>query len=109
MNTFKNQLSIRINGDAPEDLVDLVDLTISREKRALGDHFCEDRADGPHVDGQGIGLGSEEDLRRTVPQSHNLMCERSDRRHKCTGKTEVGNLKDTVAGNKNVLRLQVTG
>ena len=50
-----------------EDLEELVDLRVAGEQRSLGGHFCEDRADCPHVHGQRVGLAAEEDLRWAVP------------------------------------------
>lgn len=53
--------------DVPEDFVDLIDLGVAWEKRALLDHFCEDTADGPHIDGRRVMTRSEQDFRRSIP------------------------------------------
>ena len=90
-----------------EDLVELVDLGIAGEQGALGHHLDEDGADGPHVDGGGVGLRSEEDFGRAVPQGNDLVGEGSDGGAEGPGQTKVGQLEASVAGNEEVLRLEV--
>ena len=58
--------------DRPEDLEYLVDLRVSGKQRALGHHLRQDRAHGPHVHGQRVGLAAQQDLRGAVPEGHNL-------------------------------------
>lgn len=42
------------------------------EQRLLGCQFSEDGARAPHVNGGGIAGRTQENLRRAVPQRHNL-------------------------------------
>ena len=91
-----------------EDLEQLVHLRVSREQGSLGGHLCEDRADGPHVHGQGVGLASEEDLGRAVPESHHLVSEGADGGNEGPGQAEIGQLQPPITGDEDVLRFQVT-
>jgi len=91
----------------PEDLKELIDLTVSGEERALGDHLREDRAHGPGVHGQRVGLAAQQDLRRAVPQGHHLVRKRADGRHERAGQAEIRELQAAVLGHKDVLRLEV--
>ena len=50
----------------------LVYLTVSREERLPGDHLREDAAETPGVHAGAVELGSHQDLRGSVPESHNL-------------------------------------
>ena len=52
-------------------------------------HFGEDAAYGPDVDRRRILLGSEEDLRRSVPEGDNLVCVGLDWESKGSGETEI--------------------
>ena len=57
----------------PENLEDLVDFRVSREKRdTLHRHFGKDAADRPHVDGCGIMPGAQQYLWRAIPESDDL-------------------------------------
>ena len=90
-----------------EDLVQLVDLALAREHRALGDHLDEDRADRPDVDGRRVRLRAEQDLGRPVPQRDDIVRERADRRAERAREPEVGELEPAVLRHEQVLRLEV--
>jgi hypothetical protein len=55
-----------------ENTEELVDLRVSGEQGPPHDKLRKDATNRPDVDGCGVVLGSEEDLRRTVPESNNL-------------------------------------
>jgi hypothetical protein len=44
----------------------LVDIVLALEEHSFSEHFSEYAADGPDVDGLGVGIGDDEDLRRPV-------------------------------------------
>lgn len=43
------------------------------EERATGEHLSQDTANSPDVDGLGVLLEGEHDLRSTVPASGNIL------------------------------------
>ena len=45
----------------------------SREQRPSRGHLVENASDPPHINGCGVLCGPEEDVRRPVPQGHNLV------------------------------------
>ena len=55
-----------------ENLEELIDLTLAGEHGPLGDHLNKDGAHRPDVHRRGVRLGTEQNLRRTVPQRHHL-------------------------------------
>ena len=56
----------------PEDAKELVNLRVTREKGACGDHLGKDAANRPHVNGARVLTGAKQHLWRTVPKCHNL-------------------------------------
>ena len=57
--------------------------------------------------GGGVRLRPQEDLGGAVPQRHDLVRQRPDRRAERPRETEVGELEHPVAGHEEVLRLEV--
>lgn len=55
-----------------EDAEQLIDLAVTREDGAVVEHFDEDAAHGPNVDGASILSSSEKNLRCAIPKSHDL-------------------------------------
>jgi hypothetical protein len=98
----------RGGSELTEDLIKLINFRVSREKRTLGDHFDKDGSNGPDIDRGSIGLRSQQDLRRTVPESDNLMGKRADGRAKGTGETEISKLQASISANQNILWLHIT-
>lgn len=49
------------------DLKDLIDFTVSREKRSECVKFSHDAAHSPQVNGRAVGGRPEQDLRSAVP------------------------------------------
>ena len=45
----------------------------SREERSSRGHLVENAANPPHINGGGVLGGAEENIRRSVPQGHNLI------------------------------------
>eukprot|EP00618_Florenciella_parvula_P002231 CAMPEP_0119499670 /NCGR_PEP_ID=MMETSP1344-20130328/22058_1 /TAXON_ID=236787 /ORGANISM="Florenciella parvula, Strain CCMP2471" /LENGTH=289 /DNA_ID=CAMNT_0007535685 /DNA_START=389 /DNA_END=1256 /DNA_ORIENTATION=+ len=91
-----------------EDLVDLINLAVTREHRPLAHHLDKDRAHSPHIDRRRVGGRAEEDLGRTVPEGHHLVSERADRRAERARQPEVGELEGAIRLDEEVLRLEVT-
>jgi len=56
-----------------KDLENLVDFGVSDEKSSPLGHFCEDTADGPHVDWCRVLLCTEKNLRGSVPKGYDLV------------------------------------
>ena len=48
-------------------------------------HLGEDATNAPYVDGRGVLLAAEQDLRRPVPQGNHLVRIRFDRQAECPG------------------------
>ena len=48
-------------------------LGLTREQRFHVDHFCENATDTPNIDRGGVVLGSEEDIRSSVPESNDFI------------------------------------
>ncbi len=65
----------------------------SWEKRSTRGHLVKDAAHPPHVNGRGVLGGSEEDIRRPVPQCHNFVrvCFRWN--GFCAGQAEIRQLE----------------
>mmetsp|Transcript_12514 Transcript_12514/g.24006 ORF Transcript_12514/g.24006 Transcript_12514/m.24006 type:complete len:289 (+) Transcript_12514:217-1083(+) len=91
-----------------ENLVELVNFGITREQRTLGDHLHENSSDSPNIDGRSIGLLSEQDFGRTVPERDNFVRQGTNRRAKRTRESKVRKLELSVPGHQQVLRLEVT-
>lgn len=85
---------LRGRAEQPENFVDLINLTVAREEWALRDHLDQDRTDGPCVHRGRVGGRSEQNFRRAVPQSHDLVSERSDRWAESAGKAKVRQLSE---------------
>lgn len=88
-----------------KDLVDLIDLRVTREERPLGNHFHEDGSDRPNIHGRGVGLRAEQDFWRAVPKGNHLVGQRTNGRAKSTRKTKVSDLESSVPCDKQVLGL----
>mmetsp|Transcript_28352 Transcript_28352/g.46085 ORF Transcript_28352/g.46085 Transcript_28352/m.46085 type:complete len:230 (-) Transcript_28352:187-876(-) len=91
----------------PENFVDFVNLRIARKQRSLRHHLHEDGPDGPHVHGRSVRLRSQQDLGRAVPQRDDLVRQRSNGRAECPRESEVGEFEDAVAGDEEILRLEI--
>ena len=112
-----------------EYLEDLVDLRVPGKQRALGHHLRQDRAYGPHVHGEPVGLAAEKDLWSSVPESNHLWSckqmsmqkqhheevgwlahlvgEWANGRHERPRRAEVGDLETAIPRNEDVLRLEI--
>ena len=91
-----------------EDLEDLVDLGVTREKRLTGSHLGEDAANGPHVNTSGVLAATEQNFGRTVPESDDLVGVSAERNTKGASQTKIGQLQVALLVDEQVLRLQVT-
>lgn len=91
----------------PENLEDLVNLRITWEQRLAGAHLGKYAAHRPHVYTRGVLPTTQQDLRSTVPQRHNLVGVGPEGDSKGTGKTEIRQLEVAVAVDQEVLGLQI--
>lgn len=91
-----------------EDLEDLVDLGVTREKRLTGSHLGEDAANGPHVNTSGVLAATEQNFGRAVPESDDLVGVSAERNTKGASQTKIGQLQVALLVDEQVLRLQVT-
>ena len=100
-------LGVGGGAERAEDLVELVDLAVSRPEGPAVDHLGEDDADRPHVDGARVLLGAEEDLRRAVPQRDDLVCVRAQRHGEGAREAKVGEFESAcIRVDEHVLRLE---
>ena len=90
-----------------EDLKYLINLTVSKEERALLDQLGEDAADGPHIHAERVLLLAEQDFGRTVPEGLHLVRERLDGDRKRAREPEVADLDVALVRDQQVLGLQV--
>ncbi|KAI6751336.1 hypothetical protein HG531_006032 [Fusarium graminearum] len=84
---------------------------LSGEKRLAAEHLSEDTADRPHIDGLGVLLESQHDLRRTVPSSRDIFGHETRvilLRGSGSRKTEIADLEITVGVEEEVGGLQVS-
>ena len=91
----------------PEDLEQLVLVGGAREERPAGEHLGHDAAGGPDVDACVISARAEEDVRRTVPERHDLVGESVNWYAEGACETEVCEFQLAGVVNKQVLRLQI--
>jgi len=91
----------------PEDFENLVDFRVAREEGVAGDHLGEDAANAPDIDGDGVVLAAEEDLRGAVPEGDDLVCVGPDGDSKGPGEPKVGQLEGAVLANEEIVGLEV--
>lgn len=72
-----------------KDLRELVTVVHSSKKWLSVYDFSKDASNGPYIDRGGVVLGTKEDVRGAIPQSHNLVSEVLHRDTKGTGQTEI--------------------
>ena len=65
----------------------------AREERPARGHLVENATDAPHINGGGVLGGAQEDVRRAVPQRHNLVTVRLGRYALGPGQAKVRQLK----------------
>ena len=92
----------------PEDLENLVNLGITREKGFSGTHLSKDGTDRPHVHASGVLSSTKQDLWSTIPKGDDLMGIASQRNAEGSSKTEISQLEISILVNQQVLGLQVT-
>jgi hypothetical protein len=90
-----------------EDLEDLVDLGITREKRLASSHLGEDAAHGPHVDTSGVLAATKQNLGRAVPEGDNFVSVSAERDTKGASQTKIGQLQVALLVDEQVLRLEI--
>jgi len=61
-----------------EDLEDFVNFRIAREERFAGTHLREDAAHAPHVNTSRILFPTQQNFRRTIPESDDLDAKKGD-------------------------------
>ena len=66
---FSTEVALEVS---PEYSEQLIDFRVSMEERSFCNHLGEDAGNAPDIDRAGVALTTEQDLRSTVPQSHNL-------------------------------------
>lgn len=55
-----------------EDLVNLIEVGLSRHERLAQEQLAQDATGGPQVDGGGVRVAPEEQLRAPVPEGDDL-------------------------------------
>ena len=94
-------------GDAPEDLEDLVNFRVTSEQRLARAHFSEDAANGPHINTGRVLATTEQNLRGAVPQRNDLVGVGAEGHTKGSRESEISKLEVTVAVDKEILGLQI--
>lgn len=90
-----------------EDPLQLVSFLLAGKKRPHVDHFCEDTPDGPYIDGAGVFLRAQQDIRRPVPKRDYLVSEALHGYARCSSQSEISDFEDVVFRNKQILWLEV--
>jgi hypothetical protein len=90
-----------------EDLEDLVDLRVAREKRLASSHLGEDAADGPHVDTSRVLATAKQNLGRAVPEGDDFVSVSAERNTKGASQTKIGQLQVALLVDEQVLRLEI--
>lgn len=86
----------------------LVFFVLAGEQRLLGDNLCENAANRPNVDRSVIILRAHKNVGRAIPQRHDLMREVLDWDAESARQTKVGQLKNVVFVDEQVLRLEIS-
>ena len=79
-----------------EDLEDLINLRVAREERVARHHLRHNRPDRPHIDRARVLLRAEQDLRRAVPERHDLVCVRAEGDGEGAREAKVGELEGAL-------------
>ena len=90
-----------------KDAEDHIDFILSSPDRISLNHRYDHVTCGPDIHHRRVLLLVEQNLGSSVPQSHHLMCQRSDRKREGPSETEVAQLQHLVFADEDVLRLQV--
>ena len=77
----------------PEYSVELIELTVSSEKRPFGNHLGEDASNGPDINRSAVLHRPKEDLRGSVPESDNFFGVGPDRNGESSSQTKISNFK----------------
>ena len=97
----------RRRADSPADELYLVDVGVAGHEGRAQDEFGKDGAHGPDVHGAGVVAGLVEELGRAVPARDDVVRHGQVRVRKGAGEPEVGQLDGPVAGDEQVVRLDV--
>lgn len=92
-----------------KDAEDHIDFILSSPDRISLNHRYDHVTCGPDIHHRRVLLLVEQNLGSSVPQSHHLMCQRSDRKREGPSETEVAQLQHLVFPKEDVLRLQIAG
>lgn len=99
---------LRWRAKLAENLEDLINFRISREKRAFRDHLNKDGPNSPDINRWGIGLRSKENFWWPVPQRHNLVGQWPNWGTEGPRQPEVGKFETAIPGDEQVLRFQIS-
>lgn len=91
----------------PHDANQLIVVVFTAEEGDTGDHFGEDTAAGPDVDGGCVGTGAEKDVRCAVPECYNLIGEGVDGNTEGARKTKIAQLQLSLPIDQQILRFQI--
>lgn len=92
----------------PEDFLQLILVGSSREKRASSVHFGHDAASRPNIDACVVRPASEQNVRRAIPQCHDLIREGIHGDTESASEAEIGKFELAAGIDEQVLGLQVT-
>jgi hypothetical protein len=56
----------------PENFKELINFRVSMKQWSFCYHLCKYARYAPHVNRAGVAMGTEEDLRGSIPQGHHL-------------------------------------
>ena len=80
-----------------EYLCQLVQVVLACEKRRAIHDFCEDAPDGPDINRGRVILRAKQNVRRSIPQSHDLMSKVLNWDTESTGETEISQFEQAFA------------
>lgn len=91
-----------------EDLLELIIVRGAWKQWSTGVHLCHDTARRPDVDGCVVGATAEKDVRRAVPQCHDLVRERVYWDAEGASETEVCKFELTSSIDQQILGLEIS-
>lgn len=87
---------------------DLVEVVVTREERSSTQELSEDAANGPNIQGVGVVRCIQDNLWRSVPSGHHVLCQRSGCLLIPTRQSEITNFQIATLIKQEVTWLQVS-
>ena len=90
------------------DVIDLINVRVTRKYRVSRQHLCIEAANGPDVDLPAVGRVAHQELRRPVPAGGHVVRVYLALSGHYPGKPKVTEFDDPELGDQNILRLDIS-